>query len=33
MYETLLNNIDMNPEFEYRYYNADERRNFLKFMG
>lgn len=30
MYETIINNIEMNPEFEYRFYNGTERRNFMK---
>jgi hypothetical protein len=30
MYETFMANIDLNPHFEYRFYNGEDRRNFMK---
>jgi hypothetical protein len=33
MYETMVNNIEMNPHFEYRLYSSADRRAFMKSMG
>jgi hypothetical protein len=27
MYETFMANIDLNPHFEYRFFNSEDRRN------
>lgn len=33
MYETFMANIDLNPHFEYRFYDGVDRRKFMKEMG